>query len=68
MVLMVIVIFGWWGDAKRSVIIAPSSAEATKVVPQAASAVALPGVGTVEAGPAPEEAIAPVPSTGGTHE
>ena len=67
LVLMVIVVFGWWGDAKRSVIIAPSSAETTQVVPQGASAVAPPGVGTVEAGPAPEEAIAPVPSTGGTH-
>ncbi|AZC90075.1 hypothetical protein J1G36_25515 [Pseudomonas carnis] len=36
--LMVIVVFGWWGEAKRSVIIAPSSPEPTHLVPQAANA------------------------------
>jgi hypothetical protein len=39
LVLMVIVVFGWWGDAKRSVVIAPSSPEPTHLVPQAANAV-----------------------------
>lgn len=68
LVLLVIVAFGWWGDAKRSANIAPSSAEASSVAPQAASAVVPVGLGRDEVGPASEKVIPPVPSTGDTHE
>lgn len=68
LVLMVIVVFGWWGDAKRSVVIAPASPEVTHVVPQAPGAVVPPELGKDEVDPTPEEVIAPVRSTGETLE
>jgi hypothetical protein len=66
LVLMVIVIFGWWGDAKRSAVIAPSSPDVAHVVPQ--TTVVPLGTGRGEVDPAPEEAIAPVQPSGDTHE
>lgn len=66
LVLMVIVIFGWWGDAKRSAVISPSSPEVAHVVPQA-TVVPL-GTGRGEVDPAPEAATAPVRPSGDTHE
>ena len=63
---MAIVVFGWWAEAKRSVIIAPSSPEVAHVVPQA-TVVPL-GAGRGEVDSAPEEAIAPVQPSGDTHE
>lgn len=70
-VLMAIVIFGWWGDVKRSVIIEPSSSHAIQAAPQADSVAAPLAVGKAEAiGEAESsKALAPaIPSTTGNSE
>lgn len=68
LVLMVIVVFGWWGDAKRSVVIAHALPEATHVAPQVPGAVVPPELDKNEVEATPKEAIAPERFTGETHE
>lgn len=61
-ILMAIVIFGWWGGAKRSEPIVPSSPKAAQMIPQSAGSVDSEDVAEAIAGPGSKESV-PVESS-----